>query len=134
MNTSFLLRIILLSSSCILCAVNVVSECQSGSTIANISLATKTPYRFVANRDDSAPTYEGKLKFLFLNYEALMKNCSNSLLFTGCNAVKFWAMIRHGTRNPGDDIISNMKERLPIIRDEIVKNHQEDKGITFQLP
>lgn len=42
--------------------------------------------------------------------------------------MKFWSMIRHGTRNPSDDIIKGMNERLPLLRDEILLNHKEGKG------
>lgn len=38
---------------------NVVLKCHHGSSLVNVSLATKTPYRFVANRDDSPPIYKG---------------------------------------------------------------------------
>ncbi|XP_034252056.1 multiple inositol polyphosphate phosphatase 1-like [Thrips palmi] len=82
----------------------VLSECHNGSSLVNVSLATKTPYRFVANRDDSPPTYQG------------------------CSPIKFWSMIRHGTRNPSDSIIQRMNEHLPLIRDEIIKAHRKGKG------
>lgn len=82
----------------------VFLECHHSSSLVNVSLATKTPYRFVANKDDSPPVY------------------------AGCSPVKFWSMIRHGTRNPSDSIIRRMNEKLPLLRDEILKRHHEGKG------
>lgn len=83
---------------------NVVCQCHNGSTIAHVSLATKTPYRFVANKDDSPLMYEG------------------------CHPMKIWSMIRHGTRNPSNDIIRRMNDHLPSLRDKIVLHHKEGKG------
>lgn len=81
-----------------------MSDCHSGSKITNISLATKTPYRFVANKDDSPPN------------------------FKDCKPLKFWSMIRHGTRNPSEKIIKQMNARLPVLRDLIIKIHTEGRG------
>ncbi|KAK3930957.1 Multiple inositol polyphosphate phosphatase 1 [Frankliniella fusca] len=80
------------------------SVCHSGSKIVNVSLATKTPYRFVANKDDSPFEFEG------------------------CKPLKFWSMIRHGTRYPSVKIIKRMNDRLPVLRDLIVKVHEDGRG------
>ena len=74
MSTFYFLKVLFLSFTCIFHAVDVLSECHSGSIMFNASLATKTPYRFVANRDDSTPSYEGTdLIFIFFI-------CLNALL------------------------------------------------------
>lgn len=97
-------NIFLLMLLSILQSMEVAALCHSGSQIAHVSLATKTPYRFVANKDDSSPVFEG------------------------CIPLKFWSMIRHGTRNPSANIIRSMNERLPTLRDEIVRMHKDSKG------
>ncbi|EDW62317.2 multiple inositol polyphosphate phosphatase 1 [Drosophila virilis] len=51
-------------------------------------LSTKTPYRAIANYNDSAPLYDG------------------------CHPTRIWAIIRHGTRNPSKAVILHAKERL----------------------
>merc|ERR1719481_612355 len=38
----------------------------------------------------------------------------------GCTPKLLWNMARHGSRNPGDDDILEMANRLPNIRDELV--------------
>ena len=40
----------------------------------------------------------------------------------------FWSLARHGTRNPGDDDILDMAERLPALRDDIVAAHEAGAG------
>ena len=46
----------------------------------------------------------------------------------GCEPVLFWVLARHGTRNPGDDDILEMAERLPALRDEILAAHLAGAG------
>ena len=48
----------------------------------------------------------------------------------GCSAKQFWLLVRHGTRNPGDDDILNMQSRGKEIQQSIIKNHEEGKGET----
>lgn len=67
-------------------------------------LATKTPYRSVANKNESVIHYEG------------------------CHPIKIWMVVRHGTRNPGEKMISKMKLRLPALRTAIINNHNQSKG------
>ena len=48
----------------------------------------------------------------------------------GCSAKQLWLLVRHGTRNPGDDDILDMKTRGVQIQESIIKNHAEGKGKT----
>lgn len=65
-------------------------------------LATKTPYRCVANTQDQNP-----------------------IEYAGCQPTRIWSMIRHGTRNPNRRILRAMEGRLREVRDAIV-NTQAD--------
>jgi len=47
----------------------------------------------------------------------------------GCQARGVWMVIRHGTRNPGDDDIELMRSRGPELRDAVVENHNLSKGM-----
>ena len=46
----------------------------------------------------------------------------------GCTAKQFWLLVRHGTRNPGDDDILDMQNRGKEIQKNIIKNHEEGRG------
>ena len=46
----------------------------------------------------------------------------------GCKPALFWNLARHGTRNPGDDDILEMQQRLPSLRDQIVATWEEGGG------
>ena len=46
----------------------------------------------------------------------------------GCSAKQFWLLVRHGTRNPGDDDILDMQNRGKEIQNSIIKNHEEGRG------
>ena len=50
------------------------------------------------------------------------------MLFLGCSATKLWLLVRHGTRNPGDNDILEMQTRGVEIQQNIVKNHEEGRG------
>ncbi len=52
----------------------------------------------------------------------------NQLYVSGCRAKSFWLLARHGSRNPGDDDISQMEIRGPEIQAAILDNHQHGKG------
>ncbi|KAK6625238.1 hypothetical protein RUM43_005532 [Polyplax serrata] len=67
-------------------------------------LASKTPYRYVANRNDS------------------------QLVFDGCQPKKIWAIVRHGTRYPGSKFINKMRSRLVELQLSIVDNINEGKA------
>jgi hypothetical protein len=45
-------------------------------------------------------------------------------LLSGCEARALWQLVRHGTRNPGDDDIELMRSRGPELRDAVVENHE----------
>ncbi|CAL7947580.1 unnamed protein product [Xylocopa violacea] len=66
-------------------------------------LGTKTPYRFISNHDD------------------------NPFEYSGCNPKKIWLIIRHGTRYPGKKYISSMMEKLPKLKNIILKNYERNK-------
>ena len=38
----------------------------------------------------------------------------------GCRPALFWSLARHGARNPGEDDILELGEKLPGIRDQIL--------------
>lgn len=67
-------------------------------------LATKTPYREVANKNDSA------------------------VFFEGCHPIRIWMLIRHGTRNPGEKMILKIKTTLISLRTAILSNHNQTRG------
>ncbi|XP_062141359.1 multiple inositol polyphosphate phosphatase 1-like isoform X2 [Drosophila sulfurigaster albostrigata] len=50
--------------------------------------STKTPYRAIANYNDTSPIYNG------------------------CHPTRIWSIIRHGTRNPSKSVILHAKTRL----------------------
>uniref|UniRef100_T1I420 2,3-bisphosphoglycerate 3-phosphatase n=1 Tax=Rhodnius prolixus TaxID=13249 RepID=T1I420_RHOPR len=58
-------------------------------------LGTKTPYRLVANEDDSA------------------------IVFQGCHPLKIVGVIRHGTRTPGHKAEKKIRSKLGALRDHI---------------
>ena len=60
-------------------------------------------------------------------YLTICLNFKNSL-FLGCSATKLWLLVRHGTRNPGEDDILEMQTRGVEIQQNIVKNHEEGRG------
>ncbi|XP_044758615.1 multiple inositol polyphosphate phosphatase 1-like isoform X2 [Coccinella septempunctata] len=62
-------------------------------------LGTKTPYRFVGN------------------------NTFGRIEYPGCTTKKIWMIVRHGTRNPSHSFIESMNNRLPQIRDLILKHN-----------
>ncbi|XP_076289898.1 multiple inositol polyphosphate phosphatase 1 [Lasioglossum baleicum] len=64
-------------------------------------LGTKTPYRFIANYDDSV------------------------LEYPGCTPTKIWLIVRHGTRYPGTKYLPSMIEKLPKLQQIILDNYQK---------
>lgn len=82
-------------------AVLAEEECHQWSKSYPHYLSTKTPYRVVANLNDS------------------------KLSFSGCQPTKIWMMVRHGTRYPGAELINNVNNVLYKIRDDIVSGFEE---------
>lgn len=66
-------------------------------------LATKTPYRYVANTDTTPPIAEA---------------------IAGCRPTRVWSMIRHGTRSPNRKILQALEGRLLDVRDAILLAQQ----------
>lgn len=88
----------------VLWIVRAEDDCHDFSPRYFEYLGTKTPYRLIANLNSSEIRYEG------------------------CEPIKIWMMIRHGTRNPGDQLITSMNTQIMQLRDEIVINHEEGKN------
>ncbi|EDW52981.1 multiple inositol polyphosphate phosphatase 1 [Drosophila sechellia] len=59
-------------------------------------LSTKTPYRAIANYDETPPKY------------------------AGCHPTRIWSIIRHGTRNPSESVILQAQNRLSEIKKRIL--------------
>ncbi|XP_057320410.1 multiple inositol polyphosphate phosphatase 1-like [Microplitis mediator] len=72
-------------------------KCTSKSDDFNCRLTSMTPYRYIANYDDS------------------------EINFPGCEAKKMWLLIRHGTRYPSKEVLNKM-EQLVELRDKILVN------------
>lgn len=91
----------------IICTVLVLSKCDESSADPKcfdsarenlkLHLGTKTPYRFIFNRNDSVVTYPD------------------------CQPRKIWSVIRHGTRNPKRKVINAINAHLTNIRNYIVE-------------
>ncbi|XP_015838212.1 multiple inositol polyphosphate phosphatase 1 [Tribolium castaneum] len=88
----------------IFCVVKSDKKCSKALNDYETYLGTKTPYRIVANYSTSEIKYDD------------------------CKAVKLWAMVRHGTRNPNVKLIERMNTRLVEIRDAILENFPEGNG------
>ena len=67
-------------------------------------------------------------KFTCLNCAHKVSFIYYALKFPGCKTKSFWLLARHGSRNPGDDDISQMEIRGPEIQAAIIDNHQNEKG------
>ncbi|XP_058806693.1 multiple inositol polyphosphate phosphatase 1-like isoform X2 [Phymastichus coffea] len=79
-------------------------ECFNDSNKFYCQLNTKTPYRFVANYNDS------------------------QLHYPGCTEKKIWMMIRHGTRFPGKKHIKKMKTILSELKNKIIENFNKNNS------
>ena len=55
-------------------------------------------------------------------------DADSSVDVAGCSPALVWILARHGTRNPGDDDILEMKEQLPGLRDKVVLAWEEGRG------
>ncbi|XP_076232027.1 multiple inositol polyphosphate phosphatase 1 [Calliopsis andreniformis] len=92
---------IILSLTIMVC---FVQNCLLPNADYKCRLGTKTPYRLIANYDDSPPEY------------------------MGCAPKKIWMVIRHGTRYPGKKYISSLIEKLPKLQEIILENYQQNKA------
>lgn len=93
-----------------MCFLNVVNSNEINSVDCfNIKdyfwkyLGTNTPYRYVANKNDS------------------------KLQFEECQPKKIWMVIRHGTRYPGSLLINNINTRLVEIQKLVEENFKSQK-------
>ena len=73
-------------------------------------------------------TYVLSRKFSCMNCAHKVSIIYYPLKFPGCKTKSFWLLARHGSRNPGDDDISQMEIRGPEIQAAIIDNHQSEKG------
>ncbi|KAJ9582188.1 hypothetical protein L9F63_003475, partial [Diploptera punctata] len=60
-------------------------------------------------------------------YEEVHGTDTSEVVVSGCEPVQFWLLSRHGTRYCDEDVIDVMWT-LPDLRDQIVKNHDEDQS------
>ncbi|KAJ4432670.1 hypothetical protein ANN_21293, partial [Periplaneta americana] len=79
-------------------------KCFSRTQNTHLYLATKTPYRYLTNKNDSVIHYPG------------------------CNPIRIWMIVRHGTRYPSGKVIQKMRERLPQLRETVIQNHKSKRG------
>ncbi|XP_037050361.1 multiple inositol polyphosphate phosphatase 1 [Bradysia coprophila] len=92
-------RLLIISTVLVLCKCNESNAPQCfDSTKENLKLhlGTKTPYRFIFNRNDTAVTYQG------------------------CQPRRIWSVIRHGTRNPKRKVIYAINVHLANVRNHII--------------
>ncbi|XP_019875531.1 multiple inositol polyphosphate phosphatase 1 [Aethina tumida] len=85
--------------------LNMSEQCTNAKYPYENHLATKTPYRIVANGTFGEVQYEG------------------------CTPVKAWMIVRHGTRNPSISFIEQYNNRLPQVRDLILENAKPDGNL-----
>lgn len=69
---------------------------------------TKTPYRVVANENDS------------------------EVQFPGCTPVKIWYVIRHGTRTPTERLLKEMRKHLPGVLNRIIEANERNPDINIK--
>ncbi|XP_031844555.1 multiple inositol polyphosphate phosphatase 1 [Nomia melanderi] len=98
-----ILKVQVLLVLCIGAAISFAHNCFLHGKDYRCKLGTKTPYRFIANYDDSP------------------------LEYSGCTPKKIWLVLRHGTRYPGKKYIPSMIEKLPQLQQTILHNYQTGK-------
>ncbi|XP_014272673.1 multiple inositol polyphosphate phosphatase 1 [Halyomorpha halys] len=104
MANSFKLSVhsIYLFLTVVLLFINIVYTVDKTSKIESeviFHLGTKTPYRIVANTNDSVVEYPG------------------------CYPVKIFGIIRHGTRTPGNKVINKVKQIISTVK---LSSHTKD--------
>ncbi|XP_014478398.1 PREDICTED: multiple inositol polyphosphate phosphatase 1-like isoform X2 [Dinoponera quadriceps] len=89
----------------LLCIINIslASNSSMKDNIYKCKLGSKTPYRCVANYNDTPMKY------------------------SGCVEKKIWLLLRHGTRYPGKKYIPRMLEELPKLQHIILENYENGK-------
>ena len=100
-------------------------ECLNNSNQFYCKLSTRTPYRFIANYNESQLNYPGKfLMYYFVILFSISKFNYNYtfFIFKGCTEKRIWFMVRHGTRFPGKKHIKSMVKNLPELQKKIIEN------------
>ncbi|KAJ8679356.1 hypothetical protein QAD02_015143 [Eretmocerus hayati] len=87
-----------------LISVTRSENCFRNSDHEQCNFGVHTPYRFIANYNES--------KFVY----------------PGCTEKKIWMMVRHGTRNPGRKFVEPMTKHLPEIQSKIIENFEIGNG------
>ncbi|XP_011868019.1 PREDICTED: uncharacterized protein LOC105562094 isoform X2 [Vollenhovia emeryi] len=84
---------------CMVADISLALDYSKRSGSHECRLGSKTPYRCVANHDESP------------------------LAYPDCVEKKIWLILRHGTRYPGKKYIPRMIDDLPELQHVILKNH-----------
>ncbi|XP_032457486.1 multiple inositol polyphosphate phosphatase 1 isoform X4 [Nasonia vitripennis] len=79
-------------------------KCFENSEQIHCKLGSKTPYRFIANYNDSR------------------------YIYTGCSEKKMWLVVRHGTRYPGKKHVKPMIKKLPKLKKKIVQSNNQNNS------
>lgn len=97
---SFLILLFLLNKCLV---ISGLRNCFANNKNFDCKFGSKTPYRNVANYEDSP------------------------INFSGCTEKKIWFLIRHGTRYPQEKYIVIFIEELPRIKNLILNNYHDNK-------
>lgn len=92
--------LLILSLTIMVCFVH---NCLLNNADYRCRLGTKTPYRFIANYNDSP------------------------LEYAGCTPKKIWLVIRHGTRYPGKEYVRSMIKKLPELQQLILDSYAKNE-------
>ncbi|XP_015598443.1 multiple inositol polyphosphate phosphatase 1 [Cephus cinctus] len=84
--------------------LSVESQCLENNDTHKCKLGTKTPYRLIANLNDS-----------LINYP-------------GCIEKKIWLLVRHGTRFPGKKYVPIMMSKLPHLQELILSSYVANRS------
>ncbi|XP_076234196.1 multiple inositol polyphosphate phosphatase 1 [Calliopsis andreniformis] len=71
--------------------------------------------------DDQQPYIYANTKTAYQLNHGLIKNTS----VPNCHPVQIWMLTRHGTRNPNEKEITNMKKYLPELQRNIIQNYEK---------
>lgn len=103
MQLAFDLIIILAYSLTSTLSSTTTENCFLRSESFKCRLGTRSPYRFIANHNDSPIQYPG------------------------CTEKKMWLIIRHGTRYPGKKYVPSLLYSLPKLKNIILNKYKENK-------